>query len=960
MNSHRVRFALLSSVLCFFALILLGGMVPVQAANQEIIKSPNDIREYQYDTLKNGMKVIVVHDPKAIKSACSLEINVGSNHEPDAYPGLAHFLEHMMFLGTEKYPETDQFQTQIHNNGGEFNASTGADRTHYYFNIQADHFQKTIDQFSEFFKTPLLTVEHMDRERKNVDSEFRMYLNQDNWRVVDVSKETSSPAHPFHRFSVGNVDTLPGDKQALHAALTQFHQSFYSSDRMTLVLVGPQSTKQLMDIARKYFSEVKQKETPKIKDVPLFTPEQMGVDIKIKAQGNGRQLMILFALPDLQENYKEQPLHLLSQFMGYEGEGSLYAALKNKGWITSLSSSADSSIGGTQDLLQLAFQLTPMGLKHVDDITQYTFNAIGLLKEKGYPEQFFKDIQAIHQLEFTYHERESETTLASNLAHQLQEYDFPEVISCRYLMPDVSFEQAQAPLNKAIQALTHQNMRRFVISPDILGKRTSKWFGVEYSLEALPSQIKRADSKGKTSKELALPEANPYIPNNLKTQVQDSIKNPQQPVLLEEGRNFALWHVNNATFTHPKANILINLANPNSMDTAEHQMQSSLYALLVFEELKQKLYPAIMVGESINLYAHPRGLTIQLGGYSDKQAILLETLVSAFRHYELNPVDFDLLKERLERDLKNFDQLPLFQQAIKGLSSLFIAPSWHPTELLTALEKVTSHDLEGLKKAFVENSRIEMFVSGNYSKQNAKNLAKVVQTHFSVDKVLPKVDALPKIYKLPQQGIHYKSISASDKNHTLVLYAQSPEATEKNIAAAMILSKLIGTPMYQALRVEKQMGYALGSFVNLQAKVNGLNFFVQSPDYTPEAIYDEIQNFLVQFGTELKQMKDEAIAPIKKSLVNELLDPDKTLDEQSIRFWSKIESGRLDFTLRTDVAKAIQKMDIKQLQLYFDRLLLSEQSAKIAVTSKMSEVPEQWKILENWQSLKQEGEAFLN
>ena len=103
-----------------------------------------------------------------------------------------------------------------------------------------------------------------------------------------------------------------------------------------------------------------------------------------------------------------------------------------------------------------------------------------------------------------------------------------------------------------------------------------------------------------------------------------------------------------------------------------------------------------------------------------------------------------------------------------------------------------------------------------------------------------------------------------------------------------------------------------------------------------------------------------AYAVRKKSLVNELLDPDKTLDEQSIRFWSKIESGRLDFTLRSDVAKAIQKMDIKQLQLYFDRLLLSEQSAKIAVTSKMSEVPEQWKILKNWQSLKQEGDAFLN
>lgn len=271
MTSNRVRFTFFRSVLCSFVLILLGGMVPVQAANQDIVKSPNDLRDYRYDTLKNGIKVIVVHDPKAIKSACSLEINVGSNDEPDTYPGLAHFLEHMMFLGTEKYPETDQFQTLIHRNGGEFNASTGADRTHYYFNIQAEHLQKTVDQFSEFFKTPLLTVEHMDRERKNVDSEFRMYLNQDNWRVMDVNKETSSPDHPFHRFSVGNVDTLPSDKKALHAALTNFYQTFYSSDRMTLVLVGPQSTSQLMKVAKEYFSNIAQKDTPKNVDLPLYT-----------------------------------------------------------------------------------------------------------------------------------------------------------------------------------------------------------------------------------------------------------------------------------------------------------------------------------------------------------------------------------------------------------------------------------------------------------------------------------------------------------------------------------------------------------------------------------------------------------------------------------------------------------------------------------------------------------------
>ena len=81
-------------------------------------KSPNDAREYRYLVLANKMRVLLVSDPETDKAAAALSVYRGSFHEPENRPGLAHFLEHMLFIGTEKYPKVDSFQQYITANGG--------------------------------------------------------------------------------------------------------------------------------------------------------------------------------------------------------------------------------------------------------------------------------------------------------------------------------------------------------------------------------------------------------------------------------------------------------------------------------------------------------------------------------------------------------------------------------------------------------------------------------------------------------------------------------------------------------------------------------------------------------------------------------------------------------------------------------------------------------------------------
>lgn len=129
---------------------------------------------------------MLVQDNDVEKSSASLYVGSGSLCDPQGkgkgekkIDGLAHFCEHMLFLGTKKYPDENTYQKFIDTNGGSDNAATGEDYTYYYFDIKNDHFAEALDIYSQFFKDPLFTESATDREMNAVDNEFRMRLSSE-------------------------------------------------------------------------------------------------------------------------------------------------------------------------------------------------------------------------------------------------------------------------------------------------------------------------------------------------------------------------------------------------------------------------------------------------------------------------------------------------------------------------------------------------------------------------------------------------------------------------------------------------------------------------------------------------------------------------------------------------------------------------------------------------------------
>lgn len=290
-----------------------GSLSSLQSADitrfDNIIKSEEDKRLYRGLKLENGIKVILISDGTTDKSACCLACEIGHMSDEDNIPGLAHFVEHMLFLGTKKYPNENEYSSFLSKNSGSSNAATYPDLTKFYFDIMPEKFEDAIDRFSQFFICPLFTESATLREINAVHSEHEKNLATDVWRIRQVHKALSNQNHPFSKFGTGNKETLLDipKKNGIdtRTELIKFHDKYYSSNLMTLAIFGKESLDELEELVIKYFSGIENKnvQLPVWSD-KVYLDEQKMTKTFIVPIKDTRNLTISFQIPDMDEHFR--------------------------------------------------------------------------------------------------------------------------------------------------------------------------------------------------------------------------------------------------------------------------------------------------------------------------------------------------------------------------------------------------------------------------------------------------------------------------------------------------------------------------------------------------------------------------------------------------------------------------------------------------------------------------------
>lgn len=286
--------------------------VEPQTRFDNILKSQQDSKSYRGLLLENGLKVLLISDPTSAKSAACMCIEVGHMSDPSDLPGLAHLMEHVLFLGSEKYPNENEFRSFISESGGVTNAQTFADVTKFFFDVVPEKLSEALEKFSQMFIAPLFNENSIMREISAVNSEHEKNLASDAWRIRMVNKTIASAHHPYSKFSTGSVQTLSDIPKRIginiRAELIAFHKHWYrSGNLMNLAIAGKNSLDELEAMVRNYFLDIENKsiEIPAWSD-QVFMDYNMMTKTYIVPVRDSRTMTLSFQTPDLLSYYKSR------------------------------------------------------------------------------------------------------------------------------------------------------------------------------------------------------------------------------------------------------------------------------------------------------------------------------------------------------------------------------------------------------------------------------------------------------------------------------------------------------------------------------------------------------------------------------------------------------------------------------------------------------------------------------
>jgi insulysin len=905
-----------------------------------LAKSPNDARDYRALTLPNGLKVLLVSDPTAEKAAAAVDIDAGSNSDPAAFPGLTHFLEHMLFLGTRDFPEAGEYQEYIAAHGGSNNAYTAYENTNYYFDIDAPYLEPALQRFAQFFTAPLFTQDYVDRERNAVHSEYQSGLQDDGRRGYSALKQVLNPAHPLARFSVGSLDTLQDrPEQGLRDALLQHHARYYAANLMSLALFGRESLDQLEALAQRFFAEVpNQSAVPPQTDAPLFVPGSLPAQLDIEPVRDLRSLSFTFPIPVVLPYWREKPLQYLGNVLGHEGEGSLLSYLRELGWANGLSAGGGFSYRDTATFT-VNVALTQDGLAHVDDIAALLFQFLDLVRADGVQAWLFDEQRVMADLGFRFQEPAQPVSLVSSLARRIQEraigVPLAEVLTAPYTYGDFDAELVQSVL----ASLRPDNVLLTLTARGVATDAVDPWYDTAYRFAPLAPQRLAAWQSQPKVEALAIAAPNPFLPKDLALKPYAGTPAPAdvpnvaiKPELLVDADGVRLWFKQDDEFRTPRASFFVYALTPLFEDNLRHSLLSSFAVNLVNDQLNEFSYPANLAGSFFGLSARSRGFTLNVSGYSDKQELLLEELLKTLTRADFAQERFEIIRTEMIRSWQNASLQTPYVRLFGETQSLLMDPAWSEDEKIAAVQDITLEEVEAFIPQALASLRLDALYHGNVTEADARAMLAVLTRYLPPDPqgLLP---GYGKVMNLREGERVVLEHAIDHEDSALVLYLQAEDDALPTRAKLQLLGTILANPFYESLRTEQQLGYIVNAGALPILDTSGLIVYIESPGTDPLAIEAAVDTFLQGFADELATMDAERFASIKSGLLTSLREPVQRLASLSNRYWGDIVIGQFEQDSTLQLADAIDAVTQDEVLAWYRTYVVQGQAARVVARS---------------------------
>ncbi len=858
--------------------------------------------------LVNGL-LDCIHLPIDDEQHSAIAISVGCGHfddEPDC-EGLAHLLEHMLFMGNEFAPTPNQTVQQIEQLGGSINAYTAADTLSIQCRFPNVHFEACLEILANLLTPPLFRLEDIDTEIATIDAEFQFKRQDDLRRLYQVHKETCNQNHPFSQFSVGNAAIYKQwPNSELQQRLRALHMRKFTAANTKICCLTNHPAQLFFDHCSKYFQrlDIGERLLPRHYP-PLYLDEQLGVQIWVNSLSDTRRLIVTFALPGMNPEDMET-LSFISHLLGDESQGSILSLLRDKNWVVALSAGGGIEGPNFKDF-NINLQLTESGELHTVDIIHCILRYLDMIRTAQDLDWRIKEKHKLSQLFKSQLQLGADPEVASQFACGMFKFSADTLVQLHDNQIAINADQVR----QILAHFTVQNLRLKRIALSVPATRQAKWYETPYHIEPInPQWLKQWATDAPQHFEpsqLLLPKANPYIgvaPDRRKLPAESTT-----PAIQWQSNSAEIWSAQDK-LSNSKADGYVSFECPFNSKGPEILSAKRIWLACLNEQLQERFYAAEVAGLNYRLYGHQGGFSIHTSGFGYKQKQLMCDLVNAVFDTNQFEHQFERIKHLQLASLRNNLLNKPVNRLFTRLGVLMQRNSHSPQQILACMEQESYANMRNVREQLLSEHFMQGFLHGAWRREDIDDVIAKVESCRTKDKDTQPITR--EVIKLQPKATYFQHVESIHDDSAALIFLQAPSNSPLDNALTMIFEQLLATPFFDQLRTRRQLGYIVGSGYMTHNAHPGMAFYIQSPNASAERLIREMTQFLMSQLEHIDYY--EAFWPkIKANIIRQLVAKDVNTGARAQRCWISLGLNDPNCERQYEIAQHVHQLNFSDM-----------------------------------------------
>ena len=820
------------------------------------------------------MEVALLHDPQSTRIALAGSVAAGSFHEPEGWPGLAHFVEHGLFLGSRGLPGVADFAGYVHAHGGRYNARTLPLQTLYFLEMPARELHAALAALTELLVHPLFVAERLQLELDVLHAEYLARCPDAAQQLLGAIATQLDPRHPMSRFHAGSRDTLQPHAPQLLAELRAWHARHYGGGHLRMLISGPQPLDVLEQCARELLGTVPAGPASDPPSWPGLWPDGQHVVELTVQQPQALKCMSVWWPLDSAPAEQDELLALLRHALQPTARGSLLGELRARGWAQQLAVQLHPA-GASACMLVLRIDLLDAGCTHELEIAALCGDWLGCFARDGKLLPSAQEWQAICREQAW---SEYEMAPLERAALWVERWQ----LQARAQWEPWPWRKAGlAPLTAGLAKLNRQRVIVQCARAELAAGEISPWFPVRFRARPL------AELPGVACAPWQRPPANPFLDW------------PERVAAAQSPQDRGADHHHRHGLRPGHAALV--LCWRTDEESAEACLAAKLAEAALALQWREGLQAAAQMGCEWLPLSRPGQLRFCLSGPGQLLPRVLSALLLALG--EPRGVAW---RAALQRDEATTAQ----QLLLRRLLAHPTAQCWPPgQEVATAgLEGMSEEALSGLVQRFLRRSQLHRLCLGSMP----------ASVGSALDGLGRFVPGRPAGQRHMGNSEYSFSLGMAGDEQAVLLRLFAGRTDPRREAAWRLLAILCQGAFYQSLRVEQGLGYAVFSRFLAGEEGVELQFGVQSPHAPVSRLQGAIRTFIASAAAVLVAVTPDRLQQARQAVLDSLADagPRRARRVRACNAWWGTEPAGWS----EDVARAVQRLQLEDLSRAADGL----------------------------------------